>query len=171
MQVIRKFISLNKGQLLVELMVAISVMVIGMLGIFTVLSQSLGLSKVATNQYVAANLAAEGIEVVKNIIDANTINSVAWNEGVSVSGTYRVQYNSTSLNGAGVNNFLNYDQSTGLYSYDSGNPTNFRRIITINNVSPDEIRVSSRVEWKDRGGASFDIEVEDHFLNWRQDIL
>ncbi|MEK7182766.1 MAG: prepilin-type N-terminal cleavage/methylation domain-containing protein, partial [Patescibacteria group bacterium] len=57
------------GQTLVELMIAMSVMSVGLLGVFAVLSQSLGLNRVVANQYVAANLAAEGIEVVKNIAD------------------------------------------------------------------------------------------------------
>jgi len=52
----------NNGQLIIEMIVAVSLLMIGLLGIFAVLSQSLGLNRVAANQYIAAHLAAEGIE-------------------------------------------------------------------------------------------------------------
>ena len=162
----------NNGQLLIELMVAMSVMVIGLLGIFAVLSQTIGLNKIASNQYVAANLASEGIEVVKNILDTNTINNRPWNEGLSVNGDYGVQYNSTAVDSLLTNKKLYYNPGTGKYSYDisSGSKTtNFRRIITLTN-SQDEITVVSRVAWEDKGGTTFSTETEDHFLNWRQEL-
>jgi len=82
----------------VEAMIAISVMVIGLLGIFSLTSQSLGLYRVAYEQYVAVNLAAEGIEVVKNMIDTNVIaGSVQWNEGLAIDGDFGIQYDSRSL--------------------------------------------------------------------------
>ena len=162
----------NNGQLLIELMVAMSVMVIGLLGIFAVLSQTIGLNKVASNQYAAANLASEGIEVVKNILDANTINNRPWNEGLSNNGSYGVQYNSTAVDPMLANKKLYYNPGTGRYSYDIGSGskiTNFRRIITLTN-SQDEITVVSRVTWNDRGGTTFNTEAEDHFLDWRQEL-
>lgn len=152
-------------------MIAIAVLLVGMLGVFTVLSESLALNRVAGNQYIAANLAAEGIEVVKNILDANAIQGNAWNEGLTTNGNFGVEYSSVSLDASRAAALLRYDAATGRYSYGSGTPTNFRRIITIQNISADEIKVVSRVEWTDRGGAEFEIELEDRFLNWRQDIL
>lgn len=160
----------QSGQLLVETMVAISVLLVGMLGIFAVLSQSLALNRVASNQYIAANLAAEGIEVVKNILDANAIQGNPWNEGLETDGDFGVEYSSTALNPAWATRRLRYNAATRRYSYGSGTDTNFRRMITIQNVSSDEIKVVSRVEWTDRGGAEYQIELEDRFLNWRQDI-
>ncbi|MBI2506531.1 MAG: hypothetical protein HYW00_00070, partial [Candidatus Colwellbacteria bacterium] len=44
-------------------MIAMSVMSVGLLSVFAVLSQSLGLNRVVAEQYIASNLAAEGIEV------------------------------------------------------------------------------------------------------------
>ena len=159
----------NKGQLIVEMMVAVSLLVIGLLGIFAVLSQSLGLNRVAANQYVAANLAAEGIEVVKNIIDANFITDEAWNRGLETNGEYTVSYDSTSLSLENENEPLRFDEEDGVYGYGGGTETQFRRVITIENSGDlTEIKVTSRVYWKDRGGIDFDIVLEDRFRNWRQ---
>ncbi|OIO49527.1 MAG: hypothetical protein AUJ39_00925 [Parcubacteria group bacterium CG1_02_42_13] len=165
----------KRGQLLVEAMIAISVMVIGLLGIFSLTSQSLGLYRVAYEQYVAVNLAAEGIEVVKNMIDTNVIaGSVQWNEGLAIDGDFGIQYDSRSLDATLQSKNLLYDASTSLYNYTSGTPTNFKRVIKIKNIDPpglpnqiDEIQVNSVVTWKTRGGLDLSINLEDHFFNWR----
>ena len=71
--------SKQRGQLLIEAMVAVSLMLVGLLGIFGVLSRSLGLSRVAADQFVAVNLASEGIEIAKNLLDSNIKQGLAWN--------------------------------------------------------------------------------------------
>jgi len=163
----------QRGQLMVELIIAMGLMTIGLLGILAVLSQSLSLNRVAANQYIAAGLAAEGIEVTKNILDANTINDRPWNDGnLGIDGDYQVQFDDSALNpltGAP----LNFDEATGIYSYGAGTATNFRRRITVTNIDTtgdtfsDELKIVSLVTWKDKGGINFEVEVEDHFRNWR----
>ena len=64
-------LKLTKGYVLVESVVAMTIVVVGLLGIFSLLSQSLSLNRVVGDRYVGTYLAAEGIEVVKNIIDNN----------------------------------------------------------------------------------------------------
>ncbi|MDP2650887.1 MAG: prepilin-type N-terminal cleavage/methylation domain-containing protein, partial [bacterium] len=157
----------QKGQTLVELMIAMSVMSIGFLGVFAVLSQSMGLNRVVSNQYIASNLAAEGIEVIKNIADSNTLQAGGvWNAGLG-SGNFGVEHKSVLLNEDWANQNLKFDSNTGLYGYDAGTPTNFRRIVSITNISPAEISVSSTVRWRDRGGTEFEIVLQDRFFNWR----
>lgn len=158
----------EKGQTLVELMIAMSVMSIGFLGVFAVLSQSLGLNRVVANQYIAANLAAEGIEVVKNITDSNVARGDRWNDKLE-NGNFGVEYKSDTLNSAWANSDLKFDSAKGLYSYDVGTPTNFRRAISIKSMSGDnEMQVKSVVTWSDRGGTEFKVELEDRFFNWRK---
>ncbi len=151
-----------------------TVMVIGLLGAFTLLSQSLGLARVIANQYVAANLAAEGIEVVKNIIDTNRINDQPFNANFSSpSFAVALQYNTcvdyrdcrADLSKYNQLLPLSYDSGSGLYSYDSGNETRFKRVINIENLT-DEIKVNSVVTWQERGGREFSINLEDHFYNY-----
>ena len=159
------------GQTLVELMIAMRVMAIGFLAIFAVLSQTLGMNKIVANQYVAAHLAAEGIEVVKNIADSNTLQpGGVWNDSLS-NDKFGVQYDTGTLdevnkNWANRELPLNFNSDTGIYSYGAGTPTNFVRTITIENISPNEIQVNSEVRWRDRGGVELNINLEDHLFNW-----
>lgn len=155
----------RSGQMMVEAMVAMTIVVVGLGGILSLTAKSLGLNQVITSQYVASNLSAEGIEVIKNILDKNVIQKRPWNEGVS-PGDYEVDYGSTALSGFSSRT-LNFDPGTGLYSYTSGNMTTYLRKIAIEQLSPDELHVRSIVDWSTSGGATFQIITEDYFFNWR----
>lgn len=159
----------RQGQLIIEATVSISIMVVGLLGIFVLVSRSLSMYHTAAQEYVATNLAAEGIEVTKNILDANLIKgSVAWNDGFNRDGDYYgIQYNSTTLDSGSSDKYLLYNTATGLYSFDIGNPTVYKRIVAIKNVSANEIQVNSKVTYNISSGARFEVNLEDHFYNWK----
>lgn len=158
------------GTLLIESMVAISVGVVGILGILALLSRSLGLHKEVGQKFIATYLAAEGIEVVKSLIDKNYVEGRAWNSDLA-DGIYRVEYKSTAL--ATTTPPLLFSQVEGTYGYDSGRTTPFIRVVTIKNIDrdgdggADEIKVKAKVEWRRRGGGIETVELEDHFFNWR----
>ena len=161
----------RRGQLIIEATVATSIMVVGLLGIFVLVSRSLNMYHTAAQEYVATNLAAEGIEVTKNILDANLIKgAVRWNEGFDRDGDYGVQYNSKTLVDSGSpDKYLLYNPVTGFYSYDdtNGNPSVYKRVLSIKSISLNEIQVNSVVKYNISTGAKFEINLEDHFYNWR----
>ncbi|MCL4405325.1 MAG: prepilin-type N-terminal cleavage/methylation domain-containing protein [Patescibacteria group bacterium] len=171
----------NQGQLLIEAMVAMGVISVGLLGVFSVLSNSLGISKITSNQYVGTYLAAEGIEVVKNIIDNNVYNQVSggWNAGLVQNGgspyTFAVEYDSPAPNQSESRrsfqstDFLRFDSSTGLYDYNpSDSQTTFKRAVTVTSLdSNNELQVDSVVSWVDQGGTPDSVKLEDVFYNWR----
>ena len=171
----------NGGQVIVEALVAISIAVIGLLGIFELLSRSLSLNKVVGDQYVASNLTAEGIEVIKNLIDNNILRGgVAWNDKIS-NRIYQISYNDQALSNSIGNPSncnasyirqnstpLTFEKASGLYGYGFPEITNYKRAVCIEILqSGDEIKVNSITAWITRGGATFDINLEDHFYNWR----
>ncbi len=152
-----------RGSILLESLIAITILTIGMLGIFSMLSRSVSLTRVVANQYIAAHLAAEGIELIKNTIDTNTLAGRPWNAGLA-SGIYEIAYD-TPLE-PDDDRTLFYDTTTGLYDYASGDePTEFRRQIELARIGADELQVNSRVSWVSRGSAEFNINLEDHFFN------
>ena len=156
----------QRGQLLIESLIAISIIVVGLLGIFALLSQSLALRRVASERYVGTYLAAEGIEIVKNIIDQNIIRGLPWNQGLS-AGTYELDSDDYVLQ-TNQGRQLLYDPATGLYNYLSGDQTIFRRTVTISYPGgADEIRINAVTDWITRGQAQFSVNLEDHFYNWR----
>lgn len=182
-QIIKK----QKGQLLVEALIAMSIITLVMVGIVHLISRSVGQMRLISDQAIAMNLAAEGLEVAKNILDGNVYQPVpvAWNAGFA-RGVYEIAYNSTSLgnplsadfnqcNNAAVRqmaNFLDLHPTTGIYSYNQlgARPTLFQRVLCVENVNQHRIRVISKVIWTARQapGNIRDITLSAEFLGWRQ---
>lgn len=155
----------SKGIVLIEALIAITITTVGLLGMFSLLSRSLSLTRVISDRYVAANLGGEGIEIVKNLIDNNILAARPWNQGLA-SGAYEADYNSGL--GGNLSRTLTFNPASGFYSYDNaGNPTTFKREIRLERIGSKEIRVNSIVSWTSRGGGTFDINLEDHFFNWQ----
>ncbi|RMD62347.1 hypothetical protein D6833_07055, partial [Candidatus Parcubacteria bacterium] len=161
----------RRGQVIIELMVALSVAVIALASLLGLLAQSYSLSRTAEGSFTATYLASEGIEVVKNIIDANYQQcNTPWNSGFA-PGWYEVDYNSKTLENA---NFvapgreLLFDPATKMYSYDAGNPTpeHYYRRIDIDLVGDYAIQVKSTVTWKGRHGNTEQVVLEDQFYDW-----
>lgn len=173
--------SSKSGQVIVEALVAITIAVVGLLGIFELLSRSLSLNKVVGDQYAASNLATEGIEAVKNLIDNNILQALPWNNGIN-NGIYEIVYNDATLSrqiSADPGNCnasyirqnsspLTFERASGLYGYGFSEITNYKRAVCVETLSGgNELKINSLAVWTTRGGATFDINLEDHFFNWR----
>ena len=182
----------RRGQLIVESMVAIAVMVTGILGLFVLLSKSLAATKLVSSQYVAVHLAGEGIELVKNLLDKNAItrratggaNSLTpWNQNMG-PGTFEMDFNDGALTPVvpGQAHLLSFDEQSGRYFYASSaggtgidegqsltTPSIYKREIAITwlpAASPNSMSVVSTVWWSIRG-TDYSVVLEDVFTNWR----
>ncbi len=167
--------STRKGQSLVETIVALSVLIIGFMGLIALLSRSFAASNFVSENYIATYLASEGIEVVKNLIDHNRKlgeqgELIAWNEGLVNNCPCEVEWSSTGLL-TSENRRLWLDPATGLYSYRAGGVlTKFVRTVGIELVDSDHLRVVSVVKWDSSGGITgvsihSEVNLEDHFFN------
>jgi len=159
----------NKGLSLLDVIFATGIIVIGLVGILGMLRFIIIAGRLSTDRFLAANLAQEGIEMVRAIRDTNwlAVPPRPWNSGLS-NGNWRVQYSQTALL-ADNSSFLNID-GNGYYSYDGSQATKFKRTITINSnasgcsgASGDCLSVVSTVSW-DPG---YSVVVEDRLYNWR----
>jgi Tfp pilus assembly protein PilV len=163
----------QEGYLLIEAMVAMGILTTSVLGIFALMSQSIKLTRVVDDQYVGTYLAAEGIEITKNLLDTNILTDVTkWNVEAggdfSVGGCYEVDITSSVLPGAGCPSTL-LKLKDSLYSYDpTGSASGFSRSVNITPIidgvgTQEGIHVVSTVTWAG-GGSS--VTVEDKFYNW-----
>lgn len=152
---------------MIEAIVALSIAVVGLLGILALISRSVSLNRVVADRYVAAYLATEGVEIVKNLVDRNSLASRPWNEGIS-SGEFEADYNDSALR-LNSSRPLQFDKENGIYSYDLGDPTRFQRKIAVQlSTDGESMKINSIVNWTSRGGGDFELNVEEHFLNWRE---
>lgn len=160
---IKKLIKANCGFTLIESMVAVTILVVGVLSVFSFLTFNISQSVNMKNKIIALNLAQEGIEIVRNIRDNCWISNqpILWANCLT-SGVYNVNYNSTIL--MDLPDELEFD---GVNYFHSVNPnTPFLRIITISD-NPDsdlttpDIKAESKVSWQEKN-----IIIEERFYNW-----
>jgi len=173
-----------KGQILGEAIVAMGIITIGVLGVIGFLASSIGEGRSVAEQTIASSLAAEGIEITKNILDGNALErfrlgdgTIAWNDGFSVPGFFEVDFRSETL-GSRVSTIENKNALTPLkkeqvgdaqfYSYTGSVNTTFRRSIEIRRgINEHHIRVIARVYWIAREGRPSQVTISSDFYNWR----
>jgi len=158
---------MEKGFTILEVIVAIFVITAGIVGVSGLITQTIGSVTISSQKLVAAYLAQEGIEIVRNIRDTNWLEEAAWDDGLGVGyweGDYDDTQNLTSWVDPG--NFLNIDVS-GFYSYSAGTQTKFKRKITIGSGPIlDSLNVKVEVLWKEKG-ETYQVEAQENLYDWR----
>lgn len=164
------------GSLMIESIVATSLVIIGILGIVSLLVSSAHRSASATNQLTATYLAAEEIEVVKNIVDADSLAQQPFGSEFVAGQPYAVSYNATQPTpvdptGQAAQVYEN-TATTGLFeqSYDAGGtgePTVFHRYFVVTQSDgTSTLNVEAVVTWT-QDGVNRDVHLDDAFTNWR----
>ena len=160
----------RRGQTLIEALVALSIIVLGIVGVFALLNQALTINRGITDRYIASYLTAEGIEIIKNVIDTNHLQGLSWNSNLA-AGEYEAAYDSVGVS-PNENRFLGRDSVSELYNYSGSEVTNFKRRIVLSypdcpGVScEDHLKVESFVSGVIAGGGGIEVDAEDHFFNW-----
>ena len=153
---------MNKAFTLIEVIIAISVFLIGILGIYAVIPRIISISAANTSRFIASQLGREGIEIVRNIRDSNYLEGSVFDDELN-DGEWRVQYNKDFLLSLSGNPFLRIN-GQGFYNYDSGTETKFKRKVTLSHPGTDRLNVKVEVSWS--GNGSF-LEIEENLYNWR----
>ena len=153
------------GFTMMELIVAIFVITTGIVGVLSLVTQTIYSATYSSNKLIAAYLAQEGIEIVRNIRDTNWLQGLSWNNGLGVS-VYEADYKASSLSFFGGNP-LNLETLTGYYGYGAGDATKFTRKITISNGPiGDSLNVKVEVSWQEKGN-THSLEAQENLYNWK----
>lgn len=159
---------------MVELIITIAILSFGIIGVYAAFSPTISVSYTIKNRLAAAYLAQEGLEIVRNIRDANFIAGNAWSDGllncqVGCQATYKTgtavqgpedqmaPYNGTVFLVLGGDGFYGY--ATG------GKKTPFTRKITITPISGDTLKVNTAVFWSHNGQQS-NFQTETYLYDW-----
>ncbi|MBI2057703.1 MAG: hypothetical protein HYT63_01840 [Candidatus Yanofskybacteria bacterium] len=153
----------NEGFTLIELIATLLVL-IAVVQVFILIAGDISSSSLVRDNLIAANLTQEGIEVARNIRDRDWFLGNSFGASLP-DGTWRVQWNSTSLLALDTNPVLKKDTVSGFFSYDTGADTIFKRTVSITAISSQEIRITSTVTW-DFKNSFKNITAEEHLFNW-----
>ena len=176
---IQNSIKESGGFTIIELVIAIFILTVAIIGVYNAFSTVVVLTAGAGSRLTAAYLAQEGIEIVRNMRDNNWLaGEEDWRNGLLVceygceadykTGTSSM-YPGSGLTGfSGSGRDLKINDDNRFYSYDeTGEYTaiKFKRKITITPVSEDVLQVSVLVIWQEKEEV-FDIEAEEYLYNW-----
>jgi len=160
------------GFSLLEVIIAIFVLTTGILAVMSLIYKTVASSSFSSNRLIAAYLAQEGIEIVRNIRDTNWIQiqqkipGKNWNDGLGL-GTYQADYDDPSLTSITNPSYLNIETNNGFYGYDNGTQTSFQRTITISNGPiTDSLEIRVDVSWRERGVTYNFPPVIERLYNW-----
>lgn len=149
---------------MIEVIVAIAVLGVGIAGVLALISRTISAGTAAGDRMIAANLAQEGIEVVRGLRDANYIQGNAYDKGFS-AGTNCVNFDSTSLD-AGCTQGITLNWDGSHYTHAPGASSKFFRNLDMATTtdSDGEIfwRIQSTMSWDNS-----DLTAEDHLYDWR----
>ncbi len=162
------------GFTLVETLIAISVLLISIAGPLTVASRSLVASRYSRDQIVAFYLSQEAVELIRNKRDNNAISGSMWTTDLSScfsSNGCKVDATdgSFSICTSGGCPVLNKHKTTGFYSYSNGSnwdPSIFTRTINIEQINPDEIKISVDISWN-TGAITKNFTIDENLFNWQ----
>ena len=158
----------KRGFTLLEVILAIFVIMVGIVGTLGIIQQGISYTQLSSSRLTADYLAQEGIEIVRNIRDTNWLEwranqDILWSDGIP-SGDWEADYKTQNLTQSYTGTYLNIDNS-GFYSYFSGSPAKFKRKITIAKDT-NILKISVQVKWQERGRNN-QVTVQENLYNWR----
>jgi len=159
------------GFTLLEIMIAISILLIGILGIYALIPRVVSVSIMNSDKLTASQLAREGIEIVRNFRDSNYLKpGVSFDDGLTnCSGGCEIDYNDLDFtNWAEPGRYLKININ-GFYNYGSGPvDTKFKRKIIIT-PDTDVLNIKVQITWLsgDLSLETGDLEMEENLYNWR----
>jgi prepilin-type N-terminal cleavage/methylation domain-containing protein len=168
----------KKGFTLVETLVAISILMISIVGPFYSIYKAVQATYIARDQLIATELAQEGIEYVRNTRDQAFLTnlaapgSVPWTYGLDpcIGGIgCTVDAGVDPILGAtacsGKCDFL-YLSGTGFYNQKKvGTATRFTRTVRVNVISSNEMVVTVTVSWYNLQ-IPYTVTLSEHLYNW-----
>ncbi|MDD5032766.1 MAG: hypothetical protein PHC85_01435 [Candidatus Pacebacteria bacterium] len=166
----------NQGLSFVGVIVATSIAIVGIFGVFNMTNYSLKAVENSKSRLIASGLAQEGVEIIRDIRKSNG-DWRSW-EWYSTTTPYSHPIGSSQIYCPVHDSILLIDASCadpeaplkinsfGLYQYEEGEDTPFYRRVILSRVSNDEIKVVSEIRWQARTGWHT-LNVEDRLWRWR----
>ncbi|MCD6435016.1 MAG: prepilin-type N-terminal cleavage/methylation domain-containing protein [Clostridiales bacterium] len=180
----REFLKNNKAFSLLEVTIAMGILVIGILGVFSLVIQNVQVQTINKQYLIASMLAQEGIEIVRNKRDNNWLDDdhPVWYKGIADgdnnfivdyldpdSDSYTFDFMPGNITDNATQLYLNANH---FYTHVStGNTaTPYHRLIEIYDfvlgTQEDYFRVVSRVQWTGQG-RTHEYIAETLLYNWR----
>jgi competence protein ComGC len=176
----------NKGFTIVESLVAISILVLVIIGVTSAIQTGISSYIFSKDQIIAFYLAQEGFEQIRNIRDENSLKTPQqpWLTGLSLNASDPCYFGkackvepvfstvATECSGGPGNCPVLKQDPSGFFGYNTNSDpgwtdTIFRREIVLTQINSKEISISVTVDWS-KGLISRQFKARENLLNWQQ---
>lgn len=169
--------SRQAGFTLIEITIVIFIITMGLIGVLSLATQTIKISNFNKNEFIASQLAQEGIELVRKERDRNWMQGLLFNNDISDGGmgyTFGIDYLGYKPSVSDIDKLgANLKIVNGFYELDEynsgGTVTPYYRMITTNKYDEEEdykLEVESWVRWRDSGGVH-DYEASTVLYDWK----
>jgi len=171
----RSTLNSRAGFSLIEALVAIAILLLALIGPFTIATKGLVSANFARDQVTAFYLAQEATEIIRSKRDNNVLGGKEWTDKLdecfdkecTVDATKNIDSGSAIKKCTGECDVLQQSSSSKLYGYLGGwDDTKFTRKIYIEEMSADEIRATVTVLWSS-GSIDKSFSITETFFNWQ----
>ncbi len=170
-------VSNRRGFTLLETLVSVFILTLTIVGPMSIASSTLFNATVAREQVTAFYLAQEAIEGVRSVRDGNGLANPQnpWLQDITVGTDFTIDVVnptsgrptiSTSNCSDGDCDPIKYDSTTHLYQHSTGSETNFKRIVRLESISPNEVSISVTVKWN-VGKIERTFTARENIFNWQ----
>ncbi len=161
----------EKGFTMIEMLAALFVVSVGIMGVFSLVSQTISYISIISSRLTAIYLSQEGMEIIRNIRDSNFLKinkgeEGSWDDSLPTDDQdyYNFDYQSPiipdTVNCSG-NNYL--DISGDFYKCSGSGQ--FQRKAQITKIGDDQINVVIEVSWQERGRVH-QVVVQESLYQW-----
>ena len=182
----------NRGFTFIETMIALFIFTMAVLAMMSIMSKGISDTGYAKRKLIAAYLAQEGVEYIRNLRDTyilyNASSSQAgWNAFVTrvtttadCDGGNGCYFNDQALNFSDLTQpivdiavatcgsscpTLLYNSATGRYNYTAGESSGFSRKISVILTNANEVKILSTVSWTEKS-RTYQIISSEVLFNW-----
>lgn len=167
---LRHQLKLRPGFSLIELMVAMAMIGVGLIGVASLAAQNVRVQYFNRNSLISAQLAQEGLELARNRRDNDWKAEDRISSTSSLAGLYD-QYFIIDYEGKYDSSYSSIDatpplqtNNLGFYSYDGNTTTPFRRLLT-SDCQDDYCLINCSVAWQGLG-QSGTYQAESYLYAW-----
>lgn len=164
--------NIQKGFSLVETLVAITILLVTIMGPLYAFQQSIQSHYIARDKLIATALAQDGMEYVRSIRDNNYLNGRPWLTSIDTCIGSGVLCNVDSVSDtvavcpSAVCTALTLN-SKKQYTHSSGLPyTKFYRTVNLRTINASEEEIVVKVQWKNSVGTST-VNIIGELYNWQ----
>ncbi|MFA6171139.1 MAG: hypothetical protein WCW77_05770 [Patescibacteria group bacterium] len=171
---IGKYLKIASGFSILEVVIAIFIITMGLVGILSLVELNLKANYINKNNLIASMLAQEGLELVRNKRDYNFKNGLAFDANIA-AGTYAIDpENMTAVTG-GISDpaarlkyntagyFCHGNWSGGLTCNGANSP--FSRLLTITKTGG-YLNVRCQVRYS-KGNSNYEYAVQNQLYDWK----